>query len=80
MNGYTTQDVKELLEAIKSPEDNSTFILSGEDYNAYMNRQTQSLAQTKQEGKHGLLRQKTFPRKIGFKFTEYIQRHQKSRR
>lgn len=73
MNGYTTQDVKELLEAIKSPEDNSTFILSGEDYNAYMNRQTQSLAQTRQEGNMVYFGMKTFSQEIGIKFTEFVQ-------
>ncbi|MBP7175198.1 MAG: DUF5050 domain-containing protein [Thermoclostridium sp.] len=73
MNGYTTEDVKKLLETIQSPEDKSTFLLSGEAYNAYMNRQNQTLVQTRQEGNMVYFGMKTFSQEVGIKFTEYIQ-------
>ncbi len=73
MNGYTMNDVQDLLETIRSPEDNSTFLLYGETYNAYMERQEQSLVTTRQEGKMVYFGMKTFSQEVGIKFSEYIQ-------
>ena len=73
LNGYTVDDVKNLLETIGSPEDNSTFILSGEAYTAYMNRPDQSLVETRQEGDTVYFSMKTFSQEVGFKFVEFMQ-------
>lgn len=73
LNGYTIEDVKNLLESIQSPEDKSTFLLSGEAYNTYMSRQDQSLVETRQEGNTVYFGMKTFSQEVGFQFIEFIQ-------
>lgn len=73
MNSYTVEDVKQLLEDIRSPEDNSTFLLYGEAYNAYMGSYDQSPVETKQEGSTVYFSTKTFSQEVGFRFIEFIQ-------
>lgn len=72
-NGYTIDNVKQLIDMIKSPEDNSTFVLYGKDFNTYMNLQDSSYMEAWQEGKTVYFSIKTFTRETGVMFTEFIQ-------
>lgn len=72
-NGYTIDDVKQLIDLIKSPEDNSTYLLYGVDFNAYMNLQDSSFMEAWQEGNTVFFGINTFSRETGVMFTEFIQ-------
>jgi tetratricopeptide (TPR) repeat protein len=76
LNSYTIDDVQKLLEIIKNGADNTidtTYVLSGKDYEIYINRWDNYLMETKQDNKAVYVKIKTFWQEIGIKFTEYIQ-------
>lgn len=73
LNGYTIDDVMNLLDIIKSPEDNSTFVLSGDSFDAYMNLQDSSNLEAWQQGNTVYFGIKAFTRETGVLFTEFIQ-------
>lgn len=73
MNGYSIDDVKNLIKILKGSQDNSTYVLSGADFDAYMNRQMSSVMETRQEGDTVYVSIKTFSQEIGIQFAEFIQ-------
>lgn len=72
-NYYSIQDVEKLIEAVKTDEDTSTFIISGAAYDAFIGSSNQSVMEARQEGGTIFIGLKTFSQEIGIKFTEFIQ-------
>ncbi|NLN65319.1 MAG: DUF5050 domain-containing protein [Clostridiaceae bacterium] len=73
LNSYTIQDVEKLLETIKNPQDNSSYVLSGKDYSNYMTGFNKSFMKTEIKGDIVYCGMQTFPQVIGIQFTEFIQ-------
>ncbi|NLY17958.1 MAG: DUF5050 domain-containing protein [Clostridiaceae bacterium] len=72
-NNFNTGDVRELIEAIKSPEDTSTSIITGVDFKSLLNYNDKSFMEVKEETDAIYIKINSFTNKSGLKFSEYIQ-------
>ena len=72
-NNFNLDDIKNLIEAIKSPDDTSTLIVTGSDYKNLINFDDNSLMEVKEETDVVYIKIKNFSNKSGIKFSEYIQ-------
>ena len=72
-NNFNLDDIKSLIEAIKSPDDTSTLIVTGSDYKNLINFDDNSFMEVKEETDLVYIKIKKFSNKSGIKFSEYIQ-------
>ncbi len=72
-NNFNLDDVKNLIEAIKSPDDTSTMVITGSDYKNLVDFDNNSFMDVKEEWNVVNVKIKSFTNKSGIKFSEYIQ-------
>ncbi|HEY8500151.1 MAG TPA: stalk domain-containing protein, partial [Clostridia bacterium] len=70
---YTIGDIIKLVEAVKSPDDDLTLLLTGSDYDSYMNRKADALVSAKLENNTVHIKISDFSPGTGVYFNEYIQ-------
>ena len=71
---YTLGDIVKLVDAIKSHDDDMTLLLTGSDYDSYMNRKADALVSAKQQDDNTVyIRISDFSQGTGVIFNEYIQ-------
>lgn len=72
-NNFSLDDVKSLIEAIKSPDDTSALIISGGGFKNLLNYNDKSFMEAKEDNESVYIKIKNFSNKSGMKFSEYIQ-------
>ena len=72
-NSFSHDDVKKLIEAIKSPEDTSTLFITGSDYESLVHFSDNSFMEAKEDENVVNIKIKNISNKSGIKFSEYIQ-------
>jgi len=71
---YTVGDIVKLVDAVKSPDDDMTVLLTGSDYNSFMNRKADSSVTVKQQDDNTVyIKISDFSPGTGVLFNEYIQ-------
>lgn len=72
-DNYSIDDVKNLIKAVKSPDDMTTSVITGQSFNNLINFSDNSFMETKTDGNVVSIKIKDFTYKSGIKYSEYIQ-------